>query len=547
MSWLSAFHRPPRSRLQSVQLSLEQLESRLVPSAPATGVIPTYDDHVLAASGGTLVPPASAATGPSTLTSTSQIVDFRRSTFSIFEKGTESGTTLAASPSFSVVTTAATYDHVAPQSKTALTPLDNPASGPYDPQQVRQAYGFNQITFENGAIPGDGRGQTIAIVDAYDDPNIGSDLHNFDLKVGLPDPSLSVASETLNGQPTGVDPSGGWEMEEALDVEWAHAMAPGANILLVEAYDPSQLINAVQYAASQPGVSVVSMSWGGSQPGESVNDSSFTTPQGHAGVTFVAAAGDHGTLSYPASSPNVLAVGGTTLSLDASGNYLGETVWNGGNGWSGGGGQDPNYPVKQGPDVAYNAGAPVWVYDSFGNSQNPWQGVGGTSAGSPQWAALIAIADQGRALDGLSSLDGPSQTLPMLYGMPSSAFHTNIPGSNQNGISGQGVIGLGSPYADRVVAGLSDQLLTRGTTSTTIVSNPNPPPALPPPPAPLPPNPFNEVATDAVYVLQGLETNNFGLLLAGLQDFQAVSNNNPQLASQLQPAFFFDLFADLGL
>ena len=78
----------------------------------------------------------------------------------------------------------------------------------------------------------------------------------------------------------------------------------------------------------------------------------------------------------------------------------------GNGGLSSGGGQDPNYPVKPGPDVAYNAGTPVWIYDSFNNSQNPWLAAVGTSAAAPQWAALIAIADQGLALNGVSSLDG---------------------------------------------------------------------------------------------------------------------------------------------
>lgn len=382
----------------------------------------------------------------------------------------------ALSPAASVGGIANTNNLIVLNPNGSASPMDTAANTAYTPAQIRQAYGFNQITFDNGTIQGNGSGQTIAIVDAYSDPNIANDLHQFDIAFGLPDPSLNIAQEYVNGQPPPVDPTGKWEGEESLDVEWAHAMAPAANILFIEANPASlaDMYSAVQWAANQPGVSVVSMSWGSSNPGESANDSYFTTPQGHAGVTFVAASGDHGGFGYPASSPNVLAVGGTTLSVDASGNYLGETVWNYGNGWSGGGGQDPNYPNKQGPDVAYNAGAPVWIYDSFGNSQNPWQGVIGTSAGSPQWAALIAIADQGRALEGQGPLDGPSQTLPMLHNMPSSAFHTDIPGSNQYGVSGQGAIGLGSPYADLVVAGLSGQ--------------PAPIPPVPsPPPTPAPP------------------------------------------------------------
>src|SRR5205807_6453436 len=111
-----------------------------------------------------------------------------------------------------------------------------------------------------------------------------------------------------------------WASEIALDVEWAHAIAPRANILLVEANSnsTSNLFTAVRFAAGQPGVVVVSMSWGsGEVSTETGTDAStFRTPSGHAGVTFVASSGDSGAPAiYPAASPNVLAAGGTTLRL----------------------------------------------------------------------------------------------------------------------------------------------------------------------------------------------------------------------------------------
>jgi hypothetical protein len=112
--------------------------------------------------------------------------------------------------------------------------------------------------------------------------------------------------------------------------------------------------------------------------------------------------------------------------------------------------------------------------------------VGGTSAGAPQWAALIAIADQGRALEGLGTLDGPSQTLPMLHNLPSSDFHTDIPGSNQNGVSGPGVIGLGTPYANLVVAGLAQEP-TQAPPNNNPPPDNNPPPTYNPPPTDNPP------------------------------------------------------------
>jgi subtilase family serine protease len=117
----------------------------------------------------------------------------------------------------------------------------------YTPAQIRQAYGIDQINF--GGIVGDGTGQTIAIIDTYDDPKfvdttdpnfLNSDLHKFDQQFGLPDPPSfkKVAQDGSNNYPP-TDPAGpgpladDWEVEESLDVEWAHAIAPAANILLV--------------------------------------------------------------------------------------------------------------------------------------------------------------------------------------------------------------------------------------------------------------------------------------------------------------------------
>ena len=138
-----------------------------------------------------------------------------------------------------------------------LYPLSGSLSpGGLSPAQMRHAYGFDQITFNNAAVQGDGTGQTIAIVDAYDDPNIVADLTAFDAYYGLPAPP-SFSRVGQNGSLTlpGTDPEGAgsnnWELETALDVEWSHALAPGANILLVEANSStfSDLVStAVSYA-----------------------------------------------------------------------------------------------------------------------------------------------------------------------------------------------------------------------------------------------------------------------------------------------------------
>ncbi|HEY2253028.1 MAG TPA: S53 family peptidase, partial [Planctomycetaceae bacterium] len=343
----------------------------------------------------------------------------------------------------------------------------------YTPAQIKQAYGFNQISFNGTAA--DGSGTTIAIVDAYDDPNIASDLHQFDLAFGLPDPTFIKVNQ--NGSTSSLPAANaGWITEIALDVEWAHAIAPGAKILLVEAKSnsDSDLYTAVNTARNYAGVDVVSMSWGGNEySGERGDDSYFTTPAGHNGVTFLASSGDSGApISSPGSSPNVVSVGGTTLSLGSNG------AWTSESGWSGSGGgiskyeAQPSYQkgivtqtttLRANPDVAYDSdpNTGFGVYDSYNNgTSRPWGQWGGTSDAAPQWAALIAIADQGRALAGKSSLDGATQTLPLLYGMSANDFHDITSGTSTGSphySAGPGydlVTGRGTPYANLVVSDL---------------------------------------------------------------------------------------------
>lgn len=201
------------------------------------------------------------------------------------------------------------------------------------PQQIASAYGVNQVTFSGGKVVGNGSGQTIAIVTAYNDPNISTDLAAFDKAYHLCAPA-SFTVKNLGG--TSVN--AGWALETSLDVEWAHALAPAAKILLVEAGSAtlSGLFSAVSYASHQAGVSVVSMSWGTTEFwGESSYDSLYTTPAGHSGVTYVAASGDSGAWygpMYPSSSPNVLAVGGTSLTVNGASTYSSETGWSGSTG-----------------------------------------------------------------------------------------------------------------------------------------------------------------------------------------------------------------------
>ena len=362
-------------------------------------------------------------------------------------------------------------------------PFANMAASGLTPAQIRHAYGFDQITFNNGAVVGDGTGQTIAIVDAYDDPNIVSDLAAFDAFFGIAAPPSFVRVNQNGGaiQPNapGVDPTGpgqiNWETETALDVEWAHALAPGASILLVEANSnglADLISSAVNTARNTPNVAVVSMSFGVSEVFfETAYDSSFTTPASHVGVTFVASTGDHGSPGlFPAYSPNVLAVGGTTLSLDGNNNIAGESGWGG----SGGGisAFEPQ-PSYQNPlaasfstvnrvisDVSFDANpaSGVPIYDSYNGGASPWFQVGGTSFSAPAWASLIAIADQGRNLAGLPLLGGAtSATLPAIYALSSSDFNDVTSGSNGGFSAGPGydpVTGRGSPKANLVASDL---------------------------------------------------------------------------------------------
>ena len=231
------------------------------------------------------------------------------------------------------------------------------------------------------------------------------------------------------------------------------------NILLVEANSSSDadLYAAVDYARKYSGVVAVSMSWGGSEYStEKSDDFHFTTPAGHQGVTFVVAAGDDGAgAEYPSSSPNVMSVGGTSLQV-TSGVWSSEAVWS-----DGGGGVSryeplPSYQSGLGisrrgtPDVSYNANpnTGVSVYDTYGGSG--WAVFGGTSAGAPQWSALIAIADQGRAQAGQASL---ANAQALLYTLARTDFHDITAGSNGLGAtSGFDLAsGLGSPIANLLI------------------------------------------------------------------------------------------------
>lgn len=314
----------------------------------------------------------------------------------------------------------------------------------YSPQEIRKAYGVDGL-INRGDI---GTGQTIIIVDSFGSPTLAADLHTFDKGYGLPDPpSLKVYS------PLGTVPFNpknatmvGWAFETTLDVEWSHALAPGANIALMTSPVPEtqgvegmpQFLFLEQYALDHSIGKIISQSWattentlfypGGRQVFASFNN--FYKQAAAANVSVFGSAGDTGvangnfagkiypfpTVNFPASSPYVTAVGGTSLMANTSGNYQSETVWNNGAGEATGGGisqywSEPNYQkanlphsvqkqlngYRGLPDISYNAdpATSILVYVGFlGGTNNGYYFIGGTSEGSPQWAGIIADGNQ---------------------------------------------------------------------------------------------------------------------------------------------------------
>ena len=266
---------------------------------------------------------------------------------------------------------------------------------------VTAVTGCNPNTFKT--VPGGGS-KAIAIVDAYSYPTAMADLNKFSAQFGLPALTTStfkVLYASTGGGCTGTEPANnsGWETEQALDIEWSHAMAPQAKIYLVEAASDliSDLLNAEDCASktvAAAGGGEVSNSWGGSEfSGETSYDSHFVKST----VVFLAGTGDTAGTAWPGVSPNAVTVGGTTTSrINAGstfGNFAGEVAWE-----SGGGGTSqyearPSYQSalttgahRLVPDVAAdsNPNTGVWVYDN-----TVWYIVGGTSVATPIWAGIV--------------------------------------------------------------------------------------------------------------------------------------------------------------
>ena len=403
----------------------------------------------------------------------------------------------------------------------------------------------------------DGRGVTIAIIDSFGNPNMASDLQNFNSTMGLPhmcgEPGAAcgagiptfqhvywngktqVKSPPAKSNGTGLQDRNIWALETSLDVEWAHAIAPQANIINVTT-NPAEtlgvqgfpaMMNAEQYVVDNHEATVITQSFGAAE--ESFGSTQSLLNLRHAfisaaasGVTVLASSGDGGsanplktpvknpktipfpTVGWPASDPLVTGVGGTYLctnpitgvgvdNTDPPANCQGQP--NREIGWidSGGGfshvfatpdyqsnlpaGSTPIGAMRGVPDVAYQASSRtgVLVYDTAPGdaesglicpSGNPcsagWYVVGGTSASSPQWAGLVAIADQ-IAGHGLGLIN------PTLYALAdgpsySTYFYDVTTGNNQADPSVPGypattgwdpVTGLGTPNAAALVPALA--------------------------------------------------------------------------------------------
>jgi subtilase family serine protease len=282
------------------------------------------------------------------------------------------------------------------------------------PATIRAVYGLPSSNTGGAGV--------IAIVDAYDYATAQSDFDKFSTQYGLPLSTQNVCNganpcfKKVYASGNKLKANCGWAQEAALDIEWAHAMAPFAQIVLVEAASNSfaDLLQAVDVASNEvlcgstkcpssgTAIGEVSMSWGGSEfSSEASNDSHFTT----SGVVYFAASGDTGGQTiYPSASPNVVAAGGTTLHFDSSGKFTGET------GWSGSGGGPSKYEPrpayqdgivtivgsKRGtPDLSFDAdpNSGVSVYDSTPcQGMSGWMVFGGTSVASPSLAGTVNLA-----------------------------------------------------------------------------------------------------------------------------------------------------------
>ncbi len=267
------------------------------------------------------------------------------------------------------------------------------------PAQIKKIYN----------LPTTGGKGTIALIEAYDAANFVNDLGVFDKQFDIPACTTANGCFEKHKMASGTATNSLAAMEASLDVEWAHAIAPGAKILVVEAKTQSgvNLLSAIDYATARKDVVAVSMSWGGAEFSDELSYDSHFASRTSSTIAFFASSGDDGAgVNWPAVSPRVIGVGGTSLQVSSSGAFVAETAWSG----SGGGvsiyEKEPaaqvSYKIAKAngmravPDVSYDAdpasGYPVYLSTGSGSkAKGSWNVVGGTSAGAPQWAAIQAL------------------------------------------------------------------------------------------------------------------------------------------------------------
>ncbi|WP_188564750.1 S53 family peptidase [Undibacterium terreum] len=389
-------------------------------------------------------------------------------------------------------------------------PMASGVVSTYTPAQIRAAYGLPTLPALGAAMTAAqaaqlGAGQTIYIIDAKHNPNTVAELAAFNQKFGLPGCTLkaisptaslplaaasssacelSIVYNTTSGTMTSTQPAydSGWATEITLDVQWAHATAPLARIVVIEANDASlnSLAGGVKLANAM-GPGVVSMSFGSQEGSYTASvDSAFTAPN----MTYLAATGDSGAaVSWPAVSTNVVAVGGTSLTYSGSGTRS-ETGWVNTGGGISAYTAAPAYQNSTVPgmgsvskrnvaDVSFNADPNTGQYlavISSGSSTVSWLSAGGTSLSTPQWAGLIAIANANRALNAKAALGAPHAVLysqiASVPGTYASVFADVTKGSDGTcsactAKSGYDILtGLGTPNVSSLLNSLSGATVT---------------------------------------------------------------------------------------
>jgi subtilase family serine protease len=357
----------------------------------------------------------------------------------------------------------------------------------YSPLQFRAAYDLNPL-YARGIT---GAGRTIVIVDSFGSPTIQNDLQVFDARWGLPDTTVQIVQA---GTIPPFDPNDGamvgWAQETSLDVEYAHAIAPGAHIVLVETPVAEtegvtgfpEMMNAEKALIDQGIGDVITQSFGATEntfPGFDSGDFSsllnlrfaFKDAALH-GVTVLASSGDDGATdatadgsdvfpfrvnSWPSSDPLVTSIGGTQLALDDAGKRLQpDVVWNDGFG-AGGGGVSNVFPRplfqtgvrsavgnhRATPDISMSAAVDggAWVYYSFVSPTSPWHIFGGTSEASPIFSGIVAMADQ-VAGHRLGDINGALYLLGAASQRPHSPLHTGLVDVTSGDNTFAGVIGF---------------------------------------------------------------------------------------------------------